>query len=261
MNAPLHVINPVVLETEVKSLYRRVALAPQSEFNFEVGRALAERLGYSERWLDRVPAEANASFAGVGQHFHLADLKPGERVVDLGSGSGMDAFVAATQVGSNGRVIGVEMTEAQRQKARRLRDERGEDFDMVDFLGGRIERLPLEDATVDCVISNGAISLVVDKEEVFREAFRVLKPGGRLSISDIVSVAELPPSVVSNATLWAECIAGAMPREEYQEVLQAAGFTLLYVQPNREYQFPEGRAHRSARQYQVQSFSLLATKT
>src|SRR6266540_3647688 len=145
------------LETKVQDMYRAVALHPEGEFHFEMGRALAERLGYSPEDLDRVPPEAIESFAGVGYYFHLADLKEGESVLDLGSGSGMDTFVAALKVGLSGRVIGVDMTDEQRLKAERLRDRSG--MRNVTYLKSHIESLPCADASVDAVISNGVIDL------------------------------------------------------------------------------------------------------
>jgi SAM-dependent methyltransferase len=241
-------------------MYERVAEEPHGEFHFQTGRALAERLGYEPERLELVPEAAIDSFAGVGHHFGLANLRAGERVLDLGSGSGMDAFVAATYVGPTGRVIGVDMTRAQRSKAERLRDRAGARFRRVEFKAGYIEALPVEDHSVDCVVSNGVINLVADKERVFREASRVLVPGGRLALSDIVTGVELPQSVVCNATLWAACIGGAMHREEYQDAIEAAGFAIDVVQINPEYEFLPGRAQRSARKYAVHSVSLVARK-
>ena len=146
---------------------RSVAENPHGEFHFEMGRVLAERLGYPSADLDRVPAEAIESFAGVGYYFHLAALAPGETVVDLGSGSGMDTFVAALAVGPRGRVIGIDMTDAQRAKAERLRDRDG--FRNVTYLEGYIEAVPLPDGCADVVISNGVINLAPDKGAVFGE--------------------------------------------------------------------------------------------
>jgi SAM-dependent methyltransferase len=246
------------LEQHVQAMYRRVADDPRGEFHFELGRDLAERLGYDPRILDRIPQQAIESFAGVGHHFELAALKAGEHVVDLGSGSGMDSFVAAIEVGPAGRVDGVDMTDAQREKAARLRDAAG-DLAHVHFHAGYIERLPFADASADCVISNGVINLVADKQRVFHEAARVLRPGGRLALSDIVTAEQLPTSVVCDATLWAACIGGAMQREDYQQALEAAGLSVVVVQVN-AYDFLPGRADRSARKYGVQSISLLAHK-
>jgi SAM-dependent methyltransferase len=252
-------VNPLELEHHVRDMYRRVANEQQGEFHFELGRELAERLGYAPLVLDRLPASAIDSFAGVGHHFDLAGLTRGQRVLDLGSGSGMDSFHAAVQVGPSGRVDGVDMTDAQRDKAIRLRDATP-GFGHVHFHAGRIEALPFADGMFDCVISNGVINLVADKERVFAEAARVLKPGGTLAISDIVTSGGLPESVVCDATLWASCIGGAMQRDEYQEAITAAGLAVAFVQPNPTYGFLPGRAERSARKYGVQSLSLVAHK-
>jgi SAM-dependent methyltransferase len=249
------------LEREVQAMYRRVAQEPHAEFHFETGRALAERLGYSPARLARVPAPAVDSFAGVGHHFDLANLVAGERVLDLGSGSGMDTFVAATYVGAKGLVAGVDMTDAQREKAIRLRESADAELKAVDFRAGRIEALPFDNESFDCVISNGVINLVADKAAVFREAARVLRPGGRIALSDITTSVHLPQSVVCDVTLWASCIGGAMHREDYQRAIEDAGFRISVVRPNPEYEFLPGRAQRSARKYDVASVSLVATKS
>jgi arsenite methyltransferase len=245
------------LETKVQEMYRAVALDPHGAFHFEMGRALAERLGYPATDLDRIPAEAIESFAGVGHFFSLATLQPGECVVDLGSGSGMDSFLAALAVGAGGRVIGVDMTDAQRAKAERLRDRDG--FRQVEYRKGYIEDLPLEAAIADCVISNGVINLAPDKGRVFREVARVLKPGGRLAIADIVTEVQLPQTVVCNATLWAACIGGAMQVDGYRREIEAAGLALVEQREN-PYRFISDRAQGAARKYGVKSVSLLARK-
>ncbi len=246
------------LESKVQDMYREVAQNPAGEFHFEMGRVLAERLGYPPADLDRIPQEAIESFAGVGHFFHLAALKAGECVVDLGSGSGMDTFIAALRVGSSGRVIGVDMTDAQREKAERLRDRDG--FRQVEYRKGYIEELPLEAGVADCVISNGVINLAPDKARVFREAARVLKPGGRLAIADIVTEVALPESVVCNATLWAACIGGAMQLSAYQKEIEAAGLVVARQEENTAYRFISDRAQGAARKYGVKSVSLLARK-
>lgn len=164
------------LEAKVKEMYRDVAQKPKEEFHFEMGRALAEKLGYPPADLDRVPEPAIDSFAGVGYHFDLAQIKEGDHVLDLGSGSGMDAFFAATRVGSTGQVIGIDMTDEQLKKAETLGD--GFDTGAVMFKKGHIEKLPIPDEKADVVVSNGVINLSARKSEVFDEASRVLKPGG-----------------------------------------------------------------------------------
>ena len=251
-------VNAQELEDKVKEMYRQVAENPHSEFHFEMGRAMAERLGYSADDLDRIPAEAIDSFAGVGYYFDLAGLQSGEQVLDLGSGSGMDTFVAALKVGPTGEVVGIDMTEAQRNKAERLRDEAG--FPSVRFLNGYIEHVPIEAETFDVVISNGVINLSSDKESVFREAARLLKPGGRLAISDIVTEVQLPDNVTCDATLWAACIGGAAQQDAYRSTIEDAGFQVVSLQDNPGYQFLSKSAKGATEKWGVKSISLLAVK-
>ena len=213
--------DPKELETKVKAMYRSVAENPHGDFHFEMGRAMAERLGYPAAELDPVPEEAIESFAGVGYYFHLAKLKDGETVLDLGSGSGMDTFFASLKVGRHGKVIGVDMTDEQLAKANRLRNLY--QFTNVTYLKGYIEDVPYPAASVDAVISNGVINLAVDKTKVFREVYRLLKSGGRFATSDIVTEVQLPESIVCNSTLWAACIGGAAQQQSYRDQIEAAG--------------------------------------
>src|SRR6266545_34782 len=182
----------------------------------------------------------------------------GETVVDLGSGSGTDSFLAANQTGSDGRVIGIDMTEAQLAKATGLASEHG--FANVEFRNGYIERLPLESGSADIVISNGVINLSPDKAKVFAEAARVIRPGGRLAIADIVTATQLPEGVTCDAALWAACIGGAMQRDDYREAIEAAGFRLDDLKENEQYRFVSERADNATRKYGVKSVSLLASK-
>jgi arsenite methyltransferase len=246
------------LEARVKDMYRRVALEPEASFHFEMGRPLAERLGYAPDDLDRVPAEAIASFAGVGHHFDLAELAEGEAVVDFGSGAGMDSFVAALTVGPTGRVTGVDMTDEQRAKATRLAEADG--FSGVRFVKGYIEDVPLADACADAVISNGVINLSADKASVFREAARVLRPGGRLALSDIVTECPLPESVVCDPALWAACIGGAAQQTDYCALIEAAGLRLRVLRHNTAYRFLSDNARGACERFRVKSISLLAEK-
>jgi arsenite methyltransferase len=246
------------LERKVKDMYREVAQRPEGEFHFEMGRGLAERLGYAPEDLDRIPAAAIESFAGVGYYFHLANLQEGESVVDLGSGSGTDTFVAALKVGASGKVVGIDMTDEQRSKAERLRDEAG--FASVSYLKSYIEDLPCEEASFDAVISNGVINLSADKAKVFREVARVLKPGGRLALSDIVTEKQLPEGISCNATLWAACIGGAMQQDDYRAAIEAAGLRVEKVQDNPQYLFISDNALGASKKYGVKSISLLAVK-
>jgi arsenite methyltransferase len=250
--------DPKELESKVKAMYRSVAEDPHGEFHFEMGRAMAERLGYAPADLDRIPQESIESFAGVGYYFHLADLKPGETVLDLGSGSGMDTFIAALKVGPTGKVIGVDMTDEQRAKAERLRDRDG--FKNVSYLKGYIENVPVPAASVDAIISNGVINLATDKSVVFREAARLLKSGGRLAISDIVTETQLPETIVCNSTLWAACIGGAAQQDNYRRLIEAAGLKVAKVQENPSYQFISDNARGASKKFGVKSVSLLAIR-
>ena len=251
-------VNAKELEAKVKEMYRDVATNPHGEFHFEMGRVMAERLGYLPEDLDRIPPEAIESFAGVGYFFHLAGLKPGETVVDLGSGSGMDTFVASLKVGAKGEVLGVDMTDEQLAKAEQLRRSRG--FENVSYRKGYIEDTGLETGIADCVISNGVINLALNKGRVFREAARLLRMGGRLAISDIVTDIQLPQTVVCNADLWAACIGGAAQRESYRTEIENAGLKVDEVQENFAYRFISDRALGAMKKYGVKSVSILARR-
>jgi arsenite methyltransferase len=251
-------LDRAALETKVKDMYTAVAETPAGDFHFEMGRAMAERLGYSQIDLDRIPSDAIDSFAGVGHFFDLAALEAGERVVDLGSGSGMDAFVAALKVGPTGSVIGVDMTDAQLQKSTRLAGAAG--LGNVTFRKAYIEDTGLGEGMCDCVISNGVINLAPDKRRVFEEASRLLRSGGRLAIADIVADVALPETVVCNADLWAACIGGAAQHEDYRTAIELAGLRVERMEVNPHYQFISDRAKRATAKYGVKSVSVLARK-
>jgi arsenite methyltransferase len=245
------------LEAKVKDMYRHVANEPEGKYHFELGRPLAERLGYPVDILDRIPTQAIESFAGVGYFFDLADLKEGESVIDLGSGSGMDVFFAAERVGPSGRVVGIDFTPEQLEKARRIAAEDG--YSQVELREGRIEDLPVEDASCTCVISNGVINLAPEKERVFAEAARVLKPGGRMAIADIVSESQLKESIVCDADLWASCIGGAAQQDAYRSAIESAGLRIDELREN-PYRFISERAKNASEKYGVKSVSLLAIR-
>jgi arsenite methyltransferase len=246
------------LEVKVKDMYRHVAQEPGGDYHFELGRPLADRLGYPAADLDQIPEGAVESFAGVGYFLDLAELNAGETVVDLGSGSGMDLFLAASGVGPSGRAIGVDFTIEQLEKARRLAEDGG--FNQVELREGRIESLPVDDSSCDCVISNGVINLAPDKERVFAEVARVLSPGGRLAIADIVSEHELKESIVCDADLWASCIGGAAQEDAYRAAIEAAGLRIDDLREN-PYAFISERAQNASEKYGVKSVSLLAVKS
>jgi len=251
-------VDVIALEQKVKAMYRDVALEPRGEFHFEMGRALAERLGYAPADLDAIPAESIDSFAGVGYYFDLASLRPGETVADFGSGSGMDSFIAALKVGRAGTVIGVDMTDEQLAKSERLRAAAG--FENVTYLKGYIESTGLLNATCDAVISNGVVNLAPEKEKVFREAARILKPGGRLALADIVTETQLPQGITCDATLWAACIGGAMQVDDYVRAIESAGLRVTQVKDNPQYQFVSNNAQGATRKYGVKSVSIRAIK-
>lgn len=250
-------VDTAELEAKVKDMYRLVAEQPQGKYHFRTGRDLAERLGYPSEVLDQIPGKAVESFAGVGYYFDLAELRDGERVVDLGSGSGTDVFFAATRVGGAGEVIGIDFTAEQLAKARNLAEEHG--FDRVEFREGRIDDAPIEDGSVDAVLSNGVINLAPDKAAVFVEAARVLKPGGRLAIADIVAETELQESTRCNADLWAACIGGASQQDDYRRAIEGAGLEIETIRAN-DYEFISEQALEASAKYGVKSVSVLARK-
>jgi arsenite methyltransferase len=245
------------LEAEVKDMYRQVARGDDADLHFDLGRDVAESLGYPRELLDAIPAEAPASFAGVGYHLDLPALEPGEAVLDLGSGSGTDIFCAAVLVGEAGRVVGVDITDEQLAKAARLRDRQG--FSQVELVEAHMEDLPFEDESFDAVISNGVINLSPRKDLVFAEAARVLRPAGRLALSDMASGRALKERTRRNIDLWAACIAGAVPRDKYVEAIEAQGLGVEQVRHN-DYRFTSERALEACSIYEVESLSLVAAK-
>ena len=189
-----------VLKCEIKKTYARVSAEPEQEFIFPTGRAWALDLGYPPDLLARVPDGAAESFAGVANPFTLGGLAPGERVLDLGSGAGMDSLVAAQMVGPRGSVTGIDMTPEMLAKARSAASEMG--ASNVEFVEGEVESLPFEDETFDVVISNGVIDLIPDKDTVFSEINRVLGPGGRIQIADVTIQNPVSEEGRRNIDLW-----------------------------------------------------------
>ena len=248
-------VDPDQLAQHIAAMYRDVANETGRDLHFHTGRALAETLGYPGDLLDRLPPQAVSSFAGVGYHFGLAHLAEGERVLDLGSGSGMDVFAAAVEVGPTGSVVGVDITPEQLAKAERLRRE-----DHVTFRRARIEELPFDDGSFDVVISNGVVNLSADKPAVFAEAARVLRPGGRLALADIVTEHPIATRTAAQPDLWAACIAGASQVDDYLHDITAAGLELRTVRRNTAYSFASERAQRTSDKYGAQTIELLAVK-
>ena len=226
---------PDALSSAVRDAYSEIALSEGTSCCGPVpcctDGSVSLELGYSIDELGAVPAGADLGL-GCGNPGAIAALQPGETVLDLGSGAGFDAFLAARAVGPAGRVIGVDMTPAMVSKARANRE--AGDYAHVEFRLGEIEHLPVADGTVDVIISNCVINLSPDKPAVFREAFRVLRPGGRLAISDVVAFAELPEDVRSDLALYSGCMAGASLISELTAVMAEAGFANVEIAPKDE---------------------------
>ena len=217
------------IEQAVKSRYGAIAASKLSSDQAGV-RAVAEAFGYSAEELASIPAEANMGLS-CGNPTATAHLREGETVVDLGSGGGLDVFLAAAKVGPTGRAIGIDMTPEMVELARQnaARGNNGHPFTNVEFHLATIDRLPLPDSSVDCVISNCVINLATDKPGVFREIARVLKPGGRLAVSDIALKQPLPQQISSDILAYVGCISGAILIEDYRQGLSAAGFSKVEV--------------------------------
>ncbi|NPU83539.1 MAG: arsenite methyltransferase [Syntrophaceae bacterium] len=218
------------IRTSVREGYGKIAVTGNSCCSLPIAgccggtqqaAAIGKAVGYSDEDLAAVPEGANLGL-GCGNPVALASLREGETVVDLGSGAGFDAFLASWQVGPSGRVIGVDMTPEMLDKARENARKGG--YENVAFRLGEIEHLPVADGEADAIISNCVINLSPDKQQVFREAFRVLKPGGRLMVSDIVLTKDLPEAIKASLTAWIGCVAGAARKDDYLGAIAAAGF-------------------------------------
>jgi SAM-dependent methyltransferase len=188
------------LKDAILDMYEEIAERPEGEFHFFHGREAAELFGYEAEWLDRAPAGAVASFAGVGNPHVRSDLQPGETVLDLGSGAGLDGIISAWRVGPTGSVVGVDLNPTMCRRARAHAELSGTHLRCEE---GRMESIPVDDESVDVVISNGVINLSFQKRKVTEEIFRALRPGGRISITDIVSAKQLAQSIVNDPKLWA----------------------------------------------------------
>ena len=249
-------VDTIELRDQVRAMYREVAFEPDNEFHFETGRELAERLGYPLAWLAAVPPDALASFAGVGHFLDLADLKPGERVLDLGSGSGTDSFIAAALVGADGP------RDRRRHDRRAAGKARHRDAGMahVAFVEGLIENPPVPAGSIDAVISNGVFNLAPDKAQVFRAAARALRPGGRLALADIVSARELSRRRARTSRCGRRASRASIPQDDYLDAIEAAGLQIVRVRANPDYRFLSPRAQEAADKYGVTSVSMLAIK-
>lgn len=221
-----------VIRTAVIDRYSRVATEGKSCCDSSAGTREIIKI-YSEKELALVPEEVKKSNCACGNPVAIAELKPGQVVLDLGSGAGLDVLLASQKVGHGGRVIGVDATDEMVIKADKVVKSMG--LRNVEFRKGFIENLPVEDNSVDVVISNCVINLVTDKERVFREAYRVLKSRGKLAISDRVLIGDLPSEAKTNLELWSACVSGAIPEGEYLSMIEAAGFVDVRVTDRRVY--------------------------
>jgi len=211
----------------VSEMYTDVARYPNRPFHFPTGRPACLFVGYPEAQLDAIPETAVESFAGVGYPFVVGAVQQGDRVLDIGSGSGTDVLIASILVGSCGKVYGLDMTDAMLSKAR-VNSEKMR-VSHVEFLKGNAEKIPLPDVSLDSVTSNGVLNLVPDKPRAFSEIFRVLRPGGRIQIADIVLGKPIKAESRNDPQLWAECIVGAVQEEDYLSLFRAAGFKNVTV--------------------------------
>jgi SAM-dependent methyltransferase len=215
------------LRAAIEDAFTDLALHPSRGFHFISGPPLADRLGYTEADLAGIPAEALASFAGVGNPFRMGPIAPGTRVVDVGCGAGTDALIAAKRVGADGRVVGVDMTSAMVERARHCVQAARATNVRVEW--GHAESLPLPDGWADTVLTNGVVSLTPDKRDTFTEIARVLAPGGQLKISDVVVQWRLPSYVTEALHLWTDCIGGATWIEDYPVLLAESGFVDIEI--------------------------------
>lgn len=211
----------------VSEMYSDVARHPGRQFHFPTGRPACLFVGYPKGQLDTIPETAVESFAGVGYPFAVGAIQQGDRVLDIGSGSGTDVLIASTLVGSFGQVYGLDMTDAMLSKARANAEKMRTSH--VEFLKGNAETIPLPDASVDSVTSNGVLNLVPDKPRAFSEIFRVLRPGGRIQIADIVLGNPIKAESRNDPQLWAECIVGAVQEDDYLALFDATGFKNVTV--------------------------------
>lgn len=208
---------------------------------------------YDEGQAGQIPEEALRASLGCGNPTALARLNPGETVLDLGSGGGIDILLSARRVGPTGKAYGLDMTDDMLALARENQRKAG--LENVEFLKGEIEHIPLPDNSVDVIISNCVINLSGDKDQVLREAFRVLKPGGRFAVSDVVTKGEVPEEVRKSMLLWVGCIAGALQGDEYRSKLEAAGFAAIEIEPTRVYGIEDARAFLSGQGIDVDAIA------
>lgn len=248
------------IHTAVCHMYEAVSKNPLHGFHFPIGFRAAESVGYPPALLEKLPTLAVESFAGVGYHFQNKAIQKGNFVLDIGSGSGTDLLIAATLVGKQGKVVGIDITDAMIEKAKKAVVHHG--FSNIFLLKADAESLPIEDNSVDVVISNGVINLVPDKEKVFKEIYRVVKPDGMLSIADIVLGNPISEQSRQDPKLWAECIVGAALEERYLRIIEKVGFTNVTVMDRLDY-FANSSSESTqdvAKEYKAHAIVLSAKK-
>jgi len=216
-------MTPEDIKCAVKEKYSQVASAPSAKFNFPVGRKFAESVGYASELLDRLPASMWESFTGAGNPQPYVDIKPGEKVLDLGCGAGLDLYLYAQAVGSGGKVYGLDISEEMITKARQ--NMKILNIKNVEFLCAHADNISLPNESVDIVTANGIYNLSPDKDAVMREAARVLRPGGRTIFAEIILTAPLPEKIRKNVNDWFRCIGGALTKDDFFRRLEAAGFS------------------------------------
>lgn len=250
-------VDPEALRADVRGKYAEVATNPGGAFHFHTGRRLAERLGYPEEVLASLPDEAIASFAGVDNPFSAAPIPTSSRILDLGSGGGFDCIVASRITGPAGHVVGVDMTPAMIERARRVAAEVG--AQNVEIREGILEDLPVDDGWADVVISNGVLNLVADKQQAFAEAYRVLRPGGVLQFADIAVGREVAEEARCDIELWTDCIAGGQSVEEWCDLVEGAGFVGISVGLPTD-TFAGAAGEERAREFEVYAHTFRARK-
>jgi SAM-dependent methyltransferase len=254
-------MSTVGIKEIVKEKYGQAALRVKTGGSNCCGATAASGLGcdpitsnlYDSSQTGQVPEEAMLASLGCGNPTALAELKPGDVVLDLGSGGGVDVLLSAKRVGSTGKAYGLDMTDEMLALANENKRKAG--AENVEFLKGEIEQIPLPDNSVDVIISNCVINLSSDKDRVLREAFRVLKPGGRLAVSDVVTHGEMLPEIRQSVLLWVGCVAGALEENDYRAKLRSAGFEAIEIEPTRIYRIEDAREFLSGQNIDVDAIA------
>ena len=245
------------MRVAIRNEYSQVAETPEKGFHFTSGRPLASLLSYGPFLLNEIPEGAVESFSGVGNPFAINTIFEGEKIVDIGSGAGIDTLIASRMTGTSGEVTGIDMTAEMVAKARRNAREMG--VSNVNFMLGFAETLPFADNSIDVIISNGVINLIPDKPRAFAEMYRVLKYGGRIQVADVIVRNPVSERSKGFPSLWTSCVAGAMTKEEYDELLMRSGFS--YIQFGDSYDvFRDAPVFSWAASYEAMGYNISAYK-